>query len=93
MFRVPDTRRRDLRVVYQLWFVDGAYEGQRTCDDLRALKVLVRMQIARRQRKVDAHENQQEVGPAPHSACGRCDGEGALWGMSVRDRRFLCRSL
>jgi hypothetical protein len=39
-----------------------------TSNDLRALKVFVRMKIARAQRKVDAHQEQQEVRSPPHVA-------------------------
>ena len=42
---------------------------QRTCYDLGALEVLIRVQVARRQRKVDAREDQQEVDSAPHCDC------------------------
>jgi hypothetical protein len=42
-----------------------------TSDDLRTLEVLVRVEIAWRQREVDAHEYQQEVASAPHD--GRCE--------------------
>jgi hypothetical protein len=42
---------------------------QHTSYDLRALEVLVRVQVAWRQRKVDAHQNQQEIDSPPHGAC------------------------
>lgn len=48
-----------------------------TCYDLWALEVFVGVEIARRQGKVDAHADEQEVDSPPHVACSR----GALVGV------------
>lgn len=58
------------------WFAQWNTRGaivKLTCYDFWALEVLIRMEIARRQGKVDAREDQQEIDSAPHSGCG-CDG-------------------
>jgi hypothetical protein len=53
----------------------------RTSYDLGALEVLVGVQVAGRQGKVDAHEDQQEVDSSPHDCgcmapCGGCEEVG-----------------
>lgn len=47
----------------------------RTSYDFWALEVLIRVQIARREREINAHQQQQEVSAAPHADCR----EGVLW--------------
>jgi hypothetical protein len=54
-----------------------ALRHRHTGYDLGALEVLVRVQVARRQGKVDAHKQQQEVNSPPHGVCGwdaPCEG-------------------
>ena len=58
----------------------------RTCDDLGALEVLVGVQVAGRQGKVDAHENQQEVASPPHGGSRR---DAALTGVEGPRRRIV----
>ena len=67
MSRGRGRRRRALMLS-----VAGVYECAPhglTSDDLRALEVLVGVQVARRQGKVDAHEDQEEVDSPPHGVC------------------------
>jgi hypothetical protein len=49
-------------------------EGQ-TSDDLRALKILIRMQVARGQGEVESDEEQQEIYSAPHDDGGGYVGD------------------
>lgn len=72
MFRGRGSRRHGLAISQSISHSparSGAVQRRHTCDDLGALEVLVRVQVARRQREVDAHQNQEEVDSPPHGAC------------------------
>ena len=43
----------------RIWAVDLRSWSTRTCDDFGALKVLVGVQIARREGKIESHEHQE----------------------------------
>lgn len=88
MFRGRDTRRRVLCACRSVVSRISAHitPYQHTSYDLGALEVLVRVQVAWRQRKVDAHQNQQEIDSPPHGACGEVRRGQARRGICCRCR-------
>jgi hypothetical protein len=58
-------------------------KARHTGDDLRALEVLIGVQVARREGKVDAHQDQQEIDSPPHDVGSRGAPFEGLVGLRI----------